>query len=191
MDWKIMAASFAALVIVSSVLLGGFGLGDFFSDIMNTIGDFLGSSPFGGLSTAADTASVITASILLQPSGISLQTEHSVNISTDSAEFEMFDGMISVDYEGNLLTIQPEDTELSITMPLQNTVIEHIMLESITIEQTSYEISDEKSGKTTGEGTVHISGFDGRCVISHSGILFEGNVSAVSVNSGESSWELK
>ena len=47
-DWKILAASFAALLVVSSVLVGGFG----FTDILGTLSDWMGESPLSGLVTA-------------------------------------------------------------------------------------------------------------------------------------------
>jgi len=188
MDWKIMAASFAALVIVSSVLLGGFGLGDFFSDIINTIGGLLGSSPFGGATSAS---SGLAASIVFFPSEFSLETDHPLNISTASVNLEMFDGEIYVDYSNELISFRPESTELSIDLTLQEIVIDDIELSKISVEDMSFEIFNEESGKTSGEGNVEISDFSGRFTIGMNRIEFDGNVSSISVKTGDSVWELK
>ena len=157
MDWKILAASFAALVIVSSILLGGFGLGNFFSDIISTIGEFLGSSPFSGTQPSS---SDLAVSIVLYPSEFSLKTEHGINLSigpeTGSVNLEMFDGEISVDYQNDIISFRPENTELSIDLPLQDIMIENLRLSKISVEEMSFVIDSESSGKTTGEGSMEI-----------------------------------
>ncbi len=47
LDWKIMGAAFAALLIVSAVVVGGTG-GFGVTDIFDRLMDWLKSSPYGG-----------------------------------------------------------------------------------------------------------------------------------------------
>ena len=188
MDWKILAASFAALVIVSSILLGGFGLGDFFSDIISTIGNLLGASPFGGTTSPA---TGIGFSVAFYASQFSLQTEQGVNMTVNPISLEMFDGEICVDYQEEIIVLRPENTDLSIDLPLQEIVIEQMTHSEVSIEEADFEITSEESGKTTGSGTVEIFDFSGRLTIGTDMIEFDGNASRLSVKSGDSSWELK
>ncbi len=188
MDWKILAASFAALVIVSSIILGGFGLGDFFSDIINTIGGFLGSSPFGGLGASGSELSVL---ILFYPSVFSLETEQAVNLTISPATLEMFDGKITVDYENEIIRLNPENTDLSIELPLQEAIIEDIQFSKIFVEEMDFEIISEESGQTTGTGNVEIFDFSGDFKIGADRVEFNGTSLKISVKTGDSEWELK
>jgi len=189
MDWKIMAASFAALVIVSSVLLGGFGLGDFFSDIINTIGNFLTASPFGGIAESSP-ASGIAVTLVFYPDEFVLSTEHGVNASINGISMEMFDGEIFVDYEDGSIVMNPKETGMSIKTELQEFLLEGIRLSELSVEDTGFEITENETGKTTGTGTIRIYGFEGNFTVRTEGIEFDGRVSSVSMTSGESHWEL-
>ncbi len=188
MDWKILAASFAALVIVSSVLLGGFGLGDFFSDIINTIGEFLGSSPFGGLGT---TESGLFISITLFPSKFSTEIADGINITTDTLNIQKFTGTLHVDYENSVIAFEPQDTEVSINIPLQDISLDGLKLSKISVEDIDFEIGNEESGMTTGKGNIDIFDFSGEFMILIDRVEFNGNVSSISIKTGDSEWELK
>jgi hypothetical protein len=191
MDWKIMAASFAALAIVSSVLIGGFGIGGFFSDIINTIGEFLSSSPFGGLPAISSGSSVVAVKLAFYPSEFTLTTEHGINAHINDINLEMFDGEIQIYYQNSTIILKPRDTDMTIDLRLQEIVVEDLTLSKLNIEETRFEIEGSDTAKTTGTGTVEISDFSGTFAIKTNRIEFEGNVSVVSVTTGESHWELK
>lgn len=186
-----MAASFAALAIVSSVMIGGFGIGGFFSDIINTIGEFLSSSPFGGLPALSSSSSLIAVKLVFYPNNFTLVTEHGIDININNMNLEAFNGEIHIDYQNNTISLRPQNTDMSINMQMQEILLEGITFGKLTIDEMPFEIEGSDTSKTTGTGMVEISDFSGTFTIKTDRIEFEGNVSLVSVTTGESHWELR
>jgi hypothetical protein len=180
LDWKILVAAFAALLIASTVLVGGFG-GFGLTDIFDNIGDWLKSSPFGGF-FEAPVASTHQVGITLKPEIYTLKTSSSINLSIDSIDFVDFNGNIEADFQEKTLIFTEANTPLNIKMPLQNITIHDIRVDKIFLEGTDFSVSSDQL-ETTGEnGTIEIYDFSGEIRFSPDFVGLYGNVSMVKGN---------
>ncbi len=186
LDWKIFAASIAALLIISTLLIGGSGIGGFFGSVGKTIGDWLGNSPFGGFfgSSSPKTNEV---DLTLHPRNLTLKSESAVNITTPSIILEEFNGKIRIDFESNTLTLEESNSPLKLNLDLQNITIEKIKIGRLAIENTEFEI---KPNITTDNGTIEMVNFIGRCTIEENSIKLKGNLSILAVRIGDLNWKI-
>ncbi|UCD07067.1 MAG: hypothetical protein JSW41_04515 [Candidatus Aenigmatarchaeota archaeon] len=180
LDWKILVAAFAALLIASTVLVGGAG-GFGLTDIFNKIGEWLKSSPFGGF-FQTPVASIHEVDVALKPKTYTLKTSSNINLSIDSINFVDFNGNIEADFQGKTLVFTEANTPLNIKMPLQNITIHDIRVDKIFLDETDFSVSSNQL-ETTGEnGTIEIFDFYGEIRFSPDSVELHGNVSMVRGN---------
>lgn len=187
LDWKILAASFVALLVVSSVLLGGLGIGDFFSDLINKVGEWLGSSPFGGF-LSAPRAETKEINIVLYPPNISLAPDSTVNISTDAVTLTDFKGEINADFKDRTLVFRESGSSLVVETELKTLVIPNLRIKRMEFENLIFDIKPDITG---GNGSIEIHDFLGKGTITARGVEFQGNVSGMTVSIGDMNWEVK
>jgi len=183
LDWKILAAAFAALLIASTVLVGssgGFGI----TDIFDRIVDWLKSSPFGGF-FQAPIASVHEVDIILHPKTYALKTSSNINITTDSIELVDFNGNIEVDFQTETLVFKETNTPLNIKMPLKNITIHEIRIDKILLEDTDFLVSSNQLDTSGENGTIEIYDFFGELGFNPDSVELHGNVSMVKGNNKE------
>jgi hypothetical protein len=175
-DWKIMAASFAALLVVSSVLVSGFGFGG----IIDTLKDFLGDIPFEGLVTSPVRATS-QANVTFHPSSFSLGLD-SASFSVGQASFTGFSGTISADLSTDNLSIVQKDSDFSVSLPLTEVKIGQAAIGSIHADDTSFTV-DSDSLETSGQNaSLDVLDFSGSVRITASLVELSGNVSSVKGN---------
>jgi len=176
LDWKILAASFAALLFISSALIGGgsaFGIGDTFSGIMDKISQWLGGSSVS-LSTPEEGQEVeilITPNILIIP----IETDTTINI--DSVTMKDFSGEIIVDYENEVVNFMSNDMEIS--TPLQEIKIKETEINKLILEEITVEIIHDEWSEKTEKSKVEIVGFVGDIEIMVDMISLKGTVSNI------------
>lgn len=187
LDWKILAASFVALLVVSSVLLGGFGIGEFFSDLINKIGEWLGSSPFGGF-FSTPTAKTKEIDIVLYPANLSLKPDSSINVSTDMITLTNFKGEISTDFENETLIFKESDSSLIVEIPLERITIPDLQIKKMSFENVRFDMKPNITGEN---GSIEIYDFLGKGIIAVGSVEFQGNVSKMTVKIGDMEWEVK
>lgn len=187
LDWKILAASFVALLVVSSVLLGGFGIGEFFSDLMNKIGEWLGSSPFGGF-FSTPTAGTKEIDIVLYPANLSLKPDSSINVSTDAVTLTNFKGEINADFEDEVLIFRESGSSLTVETPLKRITIPDLQIKRLSFENIRFAVKPNITGEN---GSIEIYDFLGRGTITVGTVEFQGNISRMTVKMGDMEWEVK
>ena len=173
LDWKILAASFAALLFISSALIGGVGIGDTFSGIMDKISQWLGGSSVS-LSTPVETQEV---EILITPNILILPIEKDTTINIDSVTMKDFKGEVIVDYENELVTFMSEEMEIS--TPLQEIKIRKTSINKLILEEIEIEIIHDEWTEKTEKRKVEIMEFSGDIEIGTDKISLKGSVSNI------------
>jgi len=187
LDWKIAAAAVVALLVVSTVLLGGFGIGEFFSDIINKIGEWLGSSPFGGF-FATPTTPTKEINIVLYPANLSLKPESDINVSVNTVTLRDFRGEIDINFNADIITFKELGSALTIEVPLEKVTIPNLRIKNMKFENMKFDI---KPSITSENGSMEIHGFLGNTTVNEDNIEFLGNISKMIVTIGNMSWEIK
>jgi len=177
LDWKILAASFAALLFVSSMLIGGLGITDFFSTIVNKISEWFGSSPFGNVFSSPAKATNENVDITLYTSVFTLKPDSNINISTDEITLTEFNGEVEADFQSNTLTFKHSNTPLTISTALQETHIINLKLDKLLVENIQLQIKSEKWNITSSNASIEIYDFYGTASITNKSIILKGNVS--------------
>ena len=174
-DWKIMAASFAALLVVSSVLVGGFG----FTDILDTFKDFLGDVPFEGLVTSPlGGGASKSAMVSFRADSLSLDLERA-EFTADSTSFTDFSGNLQANLTNDVVSLSQIDTDLKISIPLTEVIIQEASLDSLSLADTSFTVSSD-SLETSGSNTsLDITGFSGQIKVTSDIVELSGNFSSV------------
>ncbi|MBL7205962.1 MAG: hypothetical protein ISS36_00005 [Candidatus Aenigmarchaeota archaeon] len=180
LDWKILAASFVALIFISSFLIGNLGIKDVVGKIIDKVEGMLTGSPLDGFLTTPSKQDAQTESLELTiyPDNFSLNPNSVTNIKIGEMNLNSFSGDISVDFKENEIVLTQKGTELLIKLPVQKTTIENLEITSISVDGKIR----MKTGKwefNSESGTVEIFGFSGRAEINSESIFFEGNASRV------------
>ena len=185
-DWKILASAFIALLVVSFILLGGFGLGGLFSGGINAIGEWFGSSPFGGFlsSQETDTKSV---TVRLFPSNITLKPDDEVVIEAGTMNLTGFRGHMQMDFEGNAAVLAEDNTKLKVTIPLEGVKISGLRLAKLSLSGMKFTV---EPNVTTSNGTIRITGFSGSASTTADALELRGNISKLVAKIGDLEWEM-
>jgi hypothetical protein len=190
LDWRILGASFAALIVVSSVFLGGVsqgGIGDIFSGLIDQISGWFEGSPFGGFVSTPSADKAMVVSIVLLPGEYYLEPDSSVSVMSGSTSISKFSGRIAPDFSSDALLLEERGSELSITVPLEGVVVEDVSIKSLRMSGTGFRIEPDMS---TENGTIEVAGFSGTISFSASGAELLGNVTRLTAQTGELRWEL-
>ena len=190
LDWKILAASIVALLFISSVFVGSFGIRDFLSDILDSVGGYLGDSPFTGLLTSDDNEKPKTGqskeiTILLTPDTLTLTPDNEVTLTSEETVYTGFSGGISLDFNNNSVELQTGS--LKVTSPLRDLKISDLTLQEFSVDDTRLEIKPDIS---TDSGNLELEGFSGTAVATKRGLELTGTVTSLLVHVGSHSFEL-
>ncbi len=181
MDWKILAASFAALIFVSSLFVGDFAIKDFFSTLVDKIGEWVGSSPFGGMFAAPTHPSSGTQEIELKmySQNLVINPEYPVNISFDNNEMTGFLGTLEINYIKRNIELGEDKTNLRITIPLKDISIEGLTFKKFTINNAKIDVHTDRWDISSENGSVELYDFSGFGEINNEMIVFKGNVTKI------------
>ena len=177
LDWKIVGASFAALIVISTVMLGNFGIGDFFSDLFDRTGNRLGGSPFGGF-FSTPTARNMEVNVTLFPDDFVLIPDSAINLTIEPINLEDFQGEIRVYFSNQTLILKEKNSPLTINTDLRDIEIENLVLNKLLLEDEAFEI---EPNITTSNGTIDMTGFLGTAFIHTDNIELIGNVSSLKI----------
>ena len=185
-DWRILAASFTAIILVSSVALGGFGTG-FFSDILDNIGDWLGTSPFSGF-FITPTAKTHAVELTLYPETIELSPDSKINLSTEKSKLMNFKGKMTIDFNSQIIRLEESGTSLIFEIPIEEVEVTNVKLSSLSVDNVSLRVSPDIVSE---KGSAQMQNFYGSVLINLDSLSFKGNVSKITAKIGENTWELK
>ena len=177
-DWKILAASFAALLVVSSVLVGGFG----FQDILGKLNEWMGDSPLSGLVTSP-TRGTKQVSVTFYPESFQLSVNNAAFSSGDS-EFRSFTGTLDANLTSDEI-ILTQDSGFSATLPLTSTSLSSASISSISLEKTSFSVTSQSLETSGQDVSLEIVGFSGDVTITSEHVQLNGNVTSLTGNGKE------
>ena len=181
-DWKMLVSAFAALLVVSFVLMSGCGLDGLLSGAADSVGDWFGSSPFGGL-LGGD--SIRHVEVTLCPDSIKLMPEDDVNISSPSANFSGFGGGLELSPDSAVLSDPASGFRAEIDP--EGMSISGLELEKMDIADVYFSI---KPNITAENGSITIEGFLGNAMVEDSCLRLEGNVTGISTVIEGNKWQL-
>lgn len=177
-DWKILAASFAALLVVSSVLVGGFG----FSDILGKVNEWMGDSPLEGFVTAPSLSST-PASLTFHPEAFALAVE-STDFSSGDLELTSFTGKIKANLTSGELTLIQEGG-FRATLPLTETTIPKVSLDSLSLESATFSVTSDSLETSGQDVSLEFTGFSGDVTMAPTHITLDGNFTSIVGNGKE------
>lgn len=187
LDWRIVGASFAALVVASSLFMGSAnaGVGDFFSDIMSQINEWMSGSPFGGMFSTTSPATK-QISILISPSVLEFSPGPETIIFSGDHNITGFSGTVSADFSSGTAVLASSKSDLKISMPAEIS-FQNLALGALTVEGARFTIPPNM---TIDNGTVTLKNFLGTGSITSEGLELQGNVSTLKATMGDFNWEL-
>jgi hypothetical protein len=177
-DWKILAASFAALVLISSVLVGNVGGGNVFTDLFSKISEWFGSTPFSGFLVAPG-PDAEKVNIKIYPERITLVPESKVNLTLNDVEVRDFSGEISIDLGENEAFVKESGSSLTMALEIDEILIEGVVNKRLVIENTKLEVSSGTWNIKTNNGSMEFYDFSGDVLVSPSVIELNGNVTKI------------
>ena len=176
LDWKILAASFAALLVVSSVLVGGFG----FTDILDTLRDWMGDSPFEGFVTSPLRSSE-QASVILYPETFELSLDRT-SFSAGDANFTDFSGQMNADLSSGKLEFLQKDTDLTISLSLTEITLDDVSIGKLSLEDTEFHVISNSLDTSGQNATLELSDFSGQITITNERVQMDGNFTSIKGN---------
>ncbi|GAF85839.1 unnamed protein product [marine sediment metagenome] len=177
-DWKIIAAVFIALIVVSYVVIGVPGIREFFGSAASGIGRLLESSPFGGLFSSGSIKKT-PAEITLFPDSFSLKPELPVNISAGDTLLQDFRGEIAVNLENDTISMKQEGSSLVISPRLELVVIKGLKISRLELEGMRANVKSGDVNTSIENGTLEILDFLGEGRITSDYIKLSGNVTRI------------
>jgi hypothetical protein len=180
LEWKILAAIFAVLIVVSSALVSNTGIKDFF---MNTTGDFEDStsgSPLDWLTSFFSTPEKGTNPVMikLMTGNMSLDIGTPVNITAGTAGIANFKGAVELDFRKNSTIFMPSGSEIRLDMGLEGTEIRNVRITKLILRGIDFVVTSEKTNITASDDDIEIYDFLGDIIITDY-VLLKGNVSKV------------
>ena len=167
-------------------MLGGFGVGDAFLDAGSVIGEWFGSSPFGGMLPHGDNSKAVA--VVLYPSNVTIDTEGDVIIETNTVNFTEFNGALHFDSEGNVLSLKPKAGGFSAVVPRRNVHINGLKLSKLSLNGIRFVI---EPNMTTSNGTITLENFVGNATVDNGMLVLTGNVTRLNAIVGGIEWEMK
>lgn len=178
LDWKILGGVFAALLLVSAVLVSSSKTSDFFSDISNKINEWLKKSPFGGF-FEIPVKSVNPVEFTFYPEQFELKPDNFVNITLGNSTIFNFRGIFYLDLKENKFEIKETGSSLIIRPSNAGFVINDLKIGKLALTDMKFNVQSEKVNITVENSTVEIFDFIGNGMIEGNGIKLIGNVSKV------------
>lgn len=179
LEWKILAALFAVLIVASSAFLGNTDIG---GSLFNSTGGGMGGweNPFGSLFTKPQDENGSNAvAIDIYAGKVRLDFLSPVNITTGVSQIANFAGSAEFDFETNTTLFIQSGSDMTIMKATENTRISGAAMKNIILESADYTVSSGDSNTTATADRIEIDDFAG--VVEVSGNLrLEGTVSSVS-----------
>jgi hypothetical protein len=179
LEWKILAAIFAVLIVVSSALVSNTGIKDIFMNSTGNLGDWLKGSPFSSLFPTPE-KTVYQVRVELISSNITLSMESPVNITSEGANMQNFRGLISLRFAGNATSAEfmPAGTDFRFDLSLKETRIENVKIANMILDNVGFIINSENTNITATDDRIEIYDFCGTVTIKDS-VVLDGNFSRV------------
>lgn len=186
MDWKILAASLVALVVVSGIFVGSMGDDNVLTDIFNRISEWLQNSPLQGFLSTPQAENKKVLITFISPD-FDIPVDNIINITAGGTLINEFKGTIDPDFSSGLVTFRERDSSLGIVVVIDNILIEGVETKKLLAEELNFKTDDNIDAQN---GSVEITNFLGSVQLSGNDLRFEGNASKFMIRVGDSAWEM-
>jgi hypothetical protein len=177
LEWKILAAIFAVLIVLSSALVSNTGIKDFFLNATGNLGDWVHGSPFGSLFTTPQ-KKVNQVAIKLMADNMTFEMETPINITAGKTSISNFKGSVNFNFRKNSSTFQPADSDLRFGTELSGTVMKDVKIQKLVLTGIDFTVIGEKTNITASNDNIEIYDFSGDITVEDR-VLLTGNVSRV------------
>ena len=178
LEWKILAAAFSALLVISMVLVGNSGVKDSFGGIIGKLTDWLGGTPIslpGGIGKPSSSM----VSITLYPSNFTLNPDTKLNLTLGDSYFENFNGQVSFDFQANKIYLKEKGSSFTVSSPIQDFVMQDFRISRLQLTGMKFTVQSVQSNITNENGNLDIQGFQGVFSAGNSSITLSGNVTKI------------
>lgn len=178
LEWKILAAAFSALIVISMVLVGNSDLKDRFGSIVGKLSDWLGGTPVslpGGIGKSS--SSIV--SVTLYPNNFTLNPDTKLNLTLGDSYFENFNGQVSFDFQANKIYLKEKSSSFTVSSPIQDFVMQDFKISRLTLSGMKFTVQSVQSNITNENGSLDIQGFQGIFSVGNSSINLYGNVTKI------------
>ncbi len=178
LEWKILAAAFSALLVISILLVGNTGVKDLFGGIIGKITDWMGGSPVDFPSISGGKSGANSIYLEIYPASFTLKPESNLNLTLGDSYFENFNGEVSFDFSSGKISLREKGSQLSISSPIQPFSVQ-LKLSRLQLKDTKFVLKSVQSNIANDNGTLDIQGFAGIFSLGNSSIILEGNVTKI------------
>jgi hypothetical protein len=180
LEWKILAAIFAVLIVVSSALVSNTGIKDFFMNTTTGFGDFTQGSPFDWFSSFFSTPvkGVNAVAIKLTVPNMTLPIEAPANITAGGSILLNFKGTVDLNFIENSSTFQQAGSDFRFEMEMSEIRISGVSIQKMILQRVDFVVTSESTNITGTDDKIEIYDFSGDITITDH-ILLTGNVSKV------------
>ena len=180
LEWRILAAIFAVLVVLSSVLVTSTGIKDLFFNTTKGFGDSFKGSPLDWFSSLFSTPQkgVNTVEIKVMTDNITLNIEKPANITYGKTNIANFKGVVTFDFMGKSSTFLPVGSDIRLETELAETSIKSVHMPVLIMNNIDFVVTSEKTNITASNEKIEIYDFFGDLTVTDA-VLFSGNVTKV------------
>ncbi|MCX6814132.1 MAG: hypothetical protein NTY20_00555 [Candidatus Aenigmarchaeota archaeon] len=177
LEWKILAAAFSALLVVSIVLVGNSGIKDTFGGIVGKLTDWLGGTPIS-LPGGTGKSGTSQVSVTLYPKNFTLKPETKLNLTLGGSYFENFNGDVSFDFQAGRISLLEKGSSFVVSSPIQNFTIPDLRISKLSLTDMKF-VVHAQTDITSENGNMSIQGFSGSFSLGNSSIILSGNVTKI------------
>lgn len=172
LDWRILAASFVALIVIVVGLAGNLKVPESLADLANPF-SFIGSLPLAGESEIVTVTFYPEGSYKIEPQG-------AVNISAEGLVLSDFRGSITADFAGGKVILDEADSSLNLELGMRDVAIDGLRLGKASLAGVRLAVATGNWNYTSANGTVEFTGFLGTGAIGTDSITLNGNATGFS-----------
>ena len=180
LEWRILAAIFAVLVVLSSVLVTSTGIKDLFFNTTKGFGDSFKGSPLDWFSSLFSTPQkgVNKVEIKVMTGNITLNIEKPANITYGKTNIANFKGVVTFDFMGKSSAFLPAGSDIRLETELAETSIKSVHMPVLIMNNIDFVVTSEKTNITASNEKIEIYDFFGDLTVTDA-VLFSGNVTKV------------
>jgi hypothetical protein len=179
LEWKILAAAFSALIVISIVLVGNSDISSRFGGIVNKLTDWLGGTPVslpGGIGKSSNTN---TVSITLYPDNFTLNPDTKLNLILGDSYFEDFNGQATFDFQAGKVYLKEKGSSFTVSSPIQSFSMQDFRISRLTLTGIKFSMVSSQSNIANENGSLDIQDFSGTFSVGNSSITLTGNVTKI------------
>jgi hypothetical protein len=177
LEWKILAAAFSALLVISMLLVGNSGVKDLFGGIVGKITDWMGGTPIDLPDLPGGKSGASQVQLTIYPRNFTL-SPGKLNLTLGESYFESFSGDVLIDFDSQKISLKEKGSSFQVSSPIQPLTIQETKLAKLSY-QGKFLLQSSQSNIANENGNLDIQGFSGSFSVQNSSIVLSGNVTKI------------